>query len=231
MSSSSPTPDVERLSSSECHAEDGRGDLFVVSAPSGTGKTTLIRRLLAEYPRLAGGLRFSVSHTTRPPRPGDLAGRDYHFVDEARFRQMIAEERFLEWAHVFGRLYGTTREVVEELRDQGCDVLLDIDVQGALQVKARVPEAQMIFILPPSYQELERRLRGRQSDHEEQIRFRLATATREIAAVGHYEYVILNNDVSMACESLAGVFLARRSSRSRLQKRIDRVLATFPPSA
>lgn len=208
-----------------------RGELFVVSAPSGTGKTTLIRAVFERYPELAARIAFSVSYTSRARRPGDVPGRDYHFVDEATFEQMIAEDRFLEWAKVFGNYYGTARSAVVEQMAGGADVLLDIDVQGALQVQQRLPEAHSIFILPPSFAELEARLRGRKSDGEEQIRRRLATASREIREVGHYDYVILNDDVAAATQALAAIFLARRVTRSRMYPRIAQVLDSFPALA
>ncbi|RUM88612.1 MAG: guanylate kinase, partial [Thermovibrio sp.] len=153
-----------------------KGLLIVISAPSGTGKTTLVHMLLKEFP----DLEFSVSYTTRPPRPGEVDGRDYHFVDRKTFERMIEEGDFLEWAEVYGNLYGTSRTQVLKALNEGKDVILDIDTQGALQVKKNFPEAVLIFILPPSLKELERRLRNRGTDDEETIERRLKTAREEI---------------------------------------------------
>jgi len=205
-----------------------QGELFVVSAPSGTGKTTLVRALLAHHGSIARDLRYSVSHTTRPARPGEVHGRDYFFVSHEEFGSLIAADKFLEWADVFGRRYGTSGEVVASLRAEGHDVLLDIDVQGALQVKARMPEAQLVFVLPPSYQELERRLRSRQTDAPDQVAHRLAVACREVAEVDCYDYVIVNEDLVVATDALASIFLARRLRRSRMAQAAAAVLATFP---
>jgi guanylate kinase len=215
-------------------AEEGAamapGELFVLSAPSGTGKSTLIRRLFDHHPEVADGIRFSVSHTTRPSRPEERDGREYHFVDRGEFEAMIAAGRFLEWARVFGRhLYGTSREAVEEQLAAGWDVLLDIEVQGARQVLERWPEAVSIFVLPPSFEALEERLRGRAADGEGEIARRLRTARDEVRQCHRYEYVILNDDVDRACRALAAVFLARRHRRERMGGRIDRILDGFPP--
>lgn len=206
------------------------GELFVLSAPSGTGKSTLIRRLFDHHPEVAGGIRFSVSHTTRPPRPGEEDGREYHFVDRGEFEAMIAAGRFLEWARVFGRhLYGTSREAVERRLAEGWDVLLDVEVQGARQVLERWTEAVSIFVLPPSFAALAERLRGRGVDGDEEIARRLRTARGEVRHCHRYEYVILNDQVDRACRALAAVFLARRHRRERMGGRIDRILDGFPP--
>lgn len=204
------------------------GELFVLSAPSGVGKTTLIRRLFEHHRQVAESAVFSVSYTTRAARPGEVDGRDYFFVSRDEFEGMIAGERFLEWAVVHGRHYGTSREAVERELARGRDVLLDIDVQGARQVGSRCPEAVSIFILPPSFEILERRLRGRASDGPEQIERRLRTALEEIREHGRYDYVIVNDHLDRASEALAAVFLARRCRRPRAQLRIDRILASFP---
>ncbi len=208
-----------------------RQELLVLSAPSGTGKTSLIRRLFATYPRVAEGLVFSVSHTSRAPREGEVHGRDYYFVDRGEFEAMIAEDRFLEWAVVHGQYKGTSRAEVERLLAQGHDVLLDLDVQGAESVLRQDPEVPAIFILPPSYPELEQRLRRRGSDSPEQIELRLRTAREEMRRYPGYDYVILNDDLERACEALAAVFLARRFRRGRMQSQIDRILDGFPPPA
>ena len=204
------------------------GELFVLSAPSGAGKTTLIRRLFEVYPDVAERLTFAVSHTTRPARQGEVDGRDYHFVDRDRFEAEIEADGFLEWAVVHGHLYGTGRAGVETLRIGGRDVLLDIDVQGAEQVLDRCPEAVSIFILPPSFAELRRRLEGRASDSPEQVVRRLRTATEEVRRCELYEYVILNDDLEVACGSLAAVFRARQCHRDRMARTVQRVFDEFP---
>jgi guanylate kinase len=203
------------------------GELFVISAPSGTGKTTLVRSLFTPGSPIAARLRFSVSHTTRTIRQGDVEGRDYFFVDVPTFKDLIAQDYFLEWADVFGRFYGSSRAVVESQLSAGDDVLLDIDVQGALQVKARKPEACLIFILPPSFSELERRLRGRASDDPASVERRLETAAREVQEIGAYDYVILNDHLPTAAQALAAVLLARRHRIDRQKSDIERVLASF----
>lgn len=205
------------------------GEMLVLSAPSAVGKTTLIRRVFERYPRLAQRLAFSVSHTTRPPRPGEVEGESYHFVERTEFERMIAAGDFLEWAVVHGRLYGTSHAAVRELCNAGFDVVLDVDVQGARQISERHPEVPSIFILPPSYEEMERRLRSRGQDSEEQILRRLSNAREEMRCYSNYEYVILNDELERACEALAAIFLARRCRRDRMRSEIDRVLGGFPP--
>lgn len=186
------------------------GNLYIVSAPSGGGKTSLTRALL---PRLAqSGIEavISVSYTTRAPRPGEQEGVHYHFVDEATFVSMIDAGAFLEHAEVFGRRYGTGRQRTEQLLASGYDVILDIDWQGARQVRSRIPSAQGIFILPPSLSELERRLRARSQDDEATIARRMREARQEMSHYGEYDYVIVNDDFDRALEQLAAVFIAGR---------------------
>lgn len=207
-----------------------KGELFIVSAPSGTGKTTLIRRLFEQH-GLGDRLAYSVSHTTRPRRPGEVDGRDYHFVDESTFRAMVEEGRFLEWAVVHGQLKGTSEAPLEAQLGAGYDVVLDIDVQGAEQVLGRRDDAQSIFILPPSYAELERRLRARSSEDEAQIARRLAESRDELRCYRNYRYVMINDEVARASEALAAVIIARRYRRHRLQHQIDRIMAEFPADA
>ncbi len=196
------------------------GNLFIVAAPSGAGKTTLVGELLARD----GLIDLSVSHTTRPPRPGEVDGADYHFVDVATFTAMRARGEFLESAEVHGNYYGTSRRWLEERLRAGRDVLLEIDWQGARQVKALFPEAIGVFVLPPSYEELERRLRGRGQDQAEVIERRLTAAREEMQHVGEFEYVIINNDLQEALADLSAVV---RAARLRYAEQRERHAALF----
>ncbi|MES0872936.1 guanylate kinase [Sinimarinibacterium thermocellulolyticum] len=184
------------------------GRLTIVSAPSGGGKTSLTRALL---PRLAAhGVRacISVSYTTRAPRSGEVDGEHYHFIDEPRFLEMIAADAFLEHAQVFGRRYGTGRARTQALLDQGFDVILDIDWQGARQVRRVMPESCSVFILPPSLAELERRLRARSQDDDATIARRMGDAQREMSHYDEYDHLIVNDDFDRALEALTAVFLS-----------------------
>jgi guanylate kinase len=200
--------------------------LLILSSPSGAGKTTLTRKLRGEFPEL----RFSVSHTTRPPRANEQNGRDYHFVTRERFCELVAEGAFLEWAEVFGNLYGTsTAEVDTARRTDGCrGMIFDIDFQGARQIRAKAPEAVSVFILPPSMQELERRLRGRASDSEEVIQRRSEKAKLEIEHYALFDYVIVNEDLDTAFKTLGAVVLAERSRRAR-KAHLAEALLRSPP--
>lgn len=182
------------------------GRLFIVSAPSGAGKTTLVRRLLERDPRV----RLSVSHTTRAPREGESDGRDYHFVAADVFLSLRESGAFLESAEVHGNLYGTSRQGIDTQLGAGHDVVLEIDWQGARQVRARFPEALGIFVLPPSLAELELRLRGRAQDSDEVIARRLKNALDEIRHLGEFQYVILNNALEEATEDLVAIVRALR---------------------
>ncbi|MDY7095272.1 MAG: guanylate kinase [Acidobacteriota bacterium] len=204
-----------------------RGELFIVSAPSGTGKTTVIRRLLASGWIPPGSLQFSISHTTRQPRSGEADGKDYLFVEPAEFQQMIDEGRFLEWAEVYGNRYGTSREEVERRLKNGVDVLLEIDVQGAEQVMAQMPGAHGVLIVPPSYEELERRLRGRGSDEPGAINRRLRVSSSEIACYEAYDYVIINRDAERAAQAIASIILEKRHRRQRMNSEIQAILKDF----
>ena len=186
-----------------------RGSIIVISAPSGSGKSTLVKRLLASVP----GLVFSVSHTTRPRRLRERNGREYFFVTPARFKQMIAKEEFVEWADVFGNFYGTAWKQLRAAQAAGKDVLLDIDVQGHKLVRSRLPEAISIFVLPPSYRELERRLRRRHSDAPEVIERRLKAAREEMARWTEYEYLVVNDHLDRATKALRAVVEATRFRR------------------
>jgi guanylate kinase len=186
--------------------------LLIISSPSGAGKTTLCNRLRAEFPALA----FSVSHTTRKPRANEQNGREYHFVEHGEFRELVAKGAFAEWAEVHGNLYGTSLREVEQARGKDASgILFDIDYQGARQIRAKVPEAVAVFILPPSMEELERRLRGRASDDEVVVQKRLAKARDEIANYALFDYLVVNDDLDRAYDRLRGVVLAESARRQR----------------
>jgi guanylate kinase len=203
------------------------GELFILSAPSGAGKTTLIQNLVHGRFSDLGGLAFAVSHTTRQPRQGELDGRDYQFVDHATFLGMIEADAFLEWAKVHDNYYGTSRQEVFPRLERGIDVLLDIDVQGAEQVVSRVPEAHGIFVLPPGYDALERRLRLRGLDDDATIARRLAVSVGEVNRYDRYRYVIINDDARRASEALAAIILEKRYRRERIQSRVQEILRDF----
>lgn len=187
--------------------------LLILSSPSGAGKTTLTRLLLERCP----DLRFSVSHTTRTPRSSEVDGRDYHFVDRVRFLELVAEGAFLEWAEVHGNLYGTSTAEIDRARaTTGCaGMIFDIDYQGARQIKSKVSDVLAAFILPPSMQELERRLRGRASETEEAVQRRFAMARREIEHYALFDYIVVNEDVRRASDELAAIVIAERARRAR----------------
>lgn len=204
-----------------------RGALMIVSAPSGAGKTTLIRRALAEDGSALEGVKFSVSHTTRAARPGEVDGHDYHFVDESVFRKMLENDEFLEWAVVYGQRKGTSRAAVLPLLEQGFDVLLDIDVQGAAQVLKSYPQAASVLILPPSFAELERRIRARGGDAPEQLARRLALSLPAIERYELYDYVMLNDELSRAEETLRAILIAMRHRRERQSEWIGEIVEDF----
>lgn len=189
------------------------GKLFVISAPSGTGKTTLLKEVMAGLPKMA----FSVSHTTRDPRPGEKDGVDYHFVTREEFDSMIERGLFIEYAEVHNNLYGTSSAAIEKQLRAGLDVILDIDVQGAsILRKSNRIQAVHIFIAPPALDELEKRLRGRGTESEEKIQLRLKNAKDEIAAAPEYEYLMINDDFDDASRVLAGIVVAERARGHRL---------------
>ena len=188
-----------------------RGLLFVLSSPSGAGKSTIARMLMESDP----GIALSVSVTTRPKRAGETDGVDYHFVTDEEFERMLASGAFLEWAHVFGFRYGTLRNEVLKVIEQGRDVLLDIDWQGTQQLKQVDPDIVRVFILPPSMQELERRLRNRATDPEEVIQRRMARAAVEISHWAEYDYVLINNDANKCCELVLNILKAERLKANR----------------
>ena len=198
-------------------------DLFVVTAPSGTGKTTLIRRLLADL----DGIDFSVSYTTRPRRPGETEGVDYHFVDRAAFDRMVGEGGFLEWAEVHGQRYGTSTRLVDASLTAGRDVLLDVDTQGAASVRRLRAGAVLIFILPPDFGALERRLRERGLESEEAIERRLRNARAEVEHVKEFDYVVINDSLDDALTRLEAIVEAHRGRLSRQRQACEKILATF----
>ncbi len=202
---------------------DRATSVFVVSAPSGAGKSTVLSRVLKEV----GQLRFSVSHTTRKPRENEVDGVDYHFVDMATFESLRDQRLLLEWAQVHGHFYGTGLAELDRAGREGVDLLLDIDVQGAALVRSKLPEAVTIFILPPSYEELERRLRGRGLDSGTTIRRRLDAAREEMGYYGVYDYAIVNDDLDGCVDALKCVIRAARYRVSRMQEKARTVLMTF----
>ena len=200
-----------------------RGNLFVISAPSGSGKTTLVRRLLDAL----DDVRFSISFTTRPLRGSERDGADYHFVAEDDFRAKIEDGEFLEWAEVHGNLYGTSKTETERIRNAGEDILLDVDVQGAAQVRKAQPDAVTLFIMPPSFTVLEERLRGRRQDSDEVIEGRLNEARHEIHHYKDYDYVLVNDSVERTSELFKAIVLAERMRPHLLQDRIRPIIDSF----
>ena len=201
-----------------------RGNLFVIAAPSGAGKTTLVRALMTRVP----SLRFSISYTTRKPRPNEQHGRDYFFVDHAEFERMVAADEFLEHARVFDNYYGTSKAQVERMLRDGENVLLEIDWQGAQQIRRALPECRSIFVLPPSREALEQRLRGRQTDNDEVIARRLRDSIADMSHWNEFEYVVVNDDFERATAELETIVAGRgeplRRDRSELQTLLPRLL-------
>jgi guanylate kinase len=204
-----PVPSVPETSR---NSADRRGILFIISAPSGTGKTTLCKQLTSTVP----GLWHSISYTTRKPRPGEEQGREYFFIEEPEFQEMIHRNEFVEWARVYGNLYGTPRKTLTDQIERGIDVLLEIDVQGAIQVKKKFEDAVAIFILPPSMQVLRSRLQNRASDTPDEILRRLQKVKEEVWSYREYAYVVRNEDLSQSLRELESVFLAERLKTKRL---------------
>jgi guanylate kinase len=199
------------------------GNLIIVSAPSGAGKTTIV----AEVVRSLAGVRESVSFTSRPPRAAEQDGSHYHFVSEAEFKAMAARGEFLEWAEVHGNLYGTSRRAVDELLAAGEDVVLTIDVQGAANARRVFPDAVSVFILPPSYETLLSRLHARGANRSDDLRVRLGNAQHEIEQYRHFDYIIVNDELTIAVSELAAIILAARCSRPRRAAQAEDILATF----
>jgi len=204
-----------------------RGNLYIVSAPSGSGKTTLLQNLLRTFK----DLRFSVSYTTRKPRGGERNGVDYFFVDRPAFMQMVERGDFLEWAEYYGQLYGTSRSFVEQELENGKDIVLDIDVQGARQVKKKIPDAKAVFIMPPSFRELERRLRSRMLESDEAIRRRLDIAKGEIRFYRDYDYIIINDVLENSIQLLEAIVGNVYVVPATQQQRIEEIIASFGGTA
>ncbi|WP_201617288.1 guanylate kinase [Psychrobacter urativorans] len=199
------------------------GSLFIITAASGTGKTSLVKQLLAT----TNDLTVSISHTTRDPRPGEIDGHDYHFTEVDAFTSAIGESKFLEHAEVFGNYYGTAEQSVRAQLDSGVDVILEIDWQGALQVKQIFTDATMVFILPPSLSTLRQRLSTRAQDSVEVIEKRLAGAVTEMSQYVHFDYVIINDNFEVALTELKSIIVADRQKLARQQRRYHRIIATL----
>ncbi|MEX2273457.1 MAG: guanylate kinase [Vicinamibacterales bacterium] len=211
------------MSNKDWSCRQGRGILFVVSAPSGTGKTTLVERLVKDVP----GLQMSRSYTSRPTRPGEADGVDYNFISRRDFESRISLEQFLEWADVFGNLYGTGLADTESRLATGCDLVLTIDVQGARQVRAKPIPTVGIFVLPPSFGVLEQRLRGRSKDSEDAIQRRLDTAREEVSAFSEYDYVVVNDDIEACVARMQAIVIAERARLERSRAMAAEVIGTF----
>ncbi|MBX7185982.1 MAG: guanylate kinase [Vicinamibacteria bacterium] len=184
--------------------------LIVIAAPSGGGKSTVLKRVFAEVP----GLLFSISHTTRPPRPGEENGREYFFVDRERFRALVAQSAFLEWAEVHGNLYGTTRGELDRARALSRDLVLDIDVQGAEQVVKSHPSALTIFLRPPSLEVLKARLKGRGTDSEESLAVRIRNAEIELGRAGEFQHQVVNDDLDTAVNEVKAIIAAEHAKKA-----------------
>jgi guanylate kinase len=204
-------------------SSEGRGLLFIVSAPSGAGKTTLVERLVEQIPHL----RMSRSYTSRPARAGETDGVDYNFVSRERFEAMVAAGDFLEWAPVFGNLYGTCASETETQLAAGHDVVLVIDVQGARKVRAQGIPASAVFVMPPSFDVLEHRLRGRSKDSEAEIQRRLQVARDEVAAFTEYDYVVVNDELPGAVDRLRSIVIAERARLARMRDPAEAIVRTF----
>jgi guanylate kinase len=197
--------------------------VFIISAPSGSGKSTLVHRLLKTVP----GLTFSISYTTRPPRASETNGVDYIFITRAEFEARLAHGEFLEFAEVFGNYYGTNRSTFEQAVHQGKDLVLDIDVQGARQLKVAIPEAISIFVLPPSREVLEQRLRARSQDTEEVIQRRLKGAAEEVRNYKQYDYVLINRELEESAARLTSIVRAERLRKAKMEEEVRPILESF----
>jgi guanylate kinase len=202
---------------------DHRGNVFVVSAPSGAGKSTLTQRLVRTVPDLI----FSISFTTRKPRPGEVDGRDYFYIDDARFDAMVREGGFVEWVQVYGHRYGTGKDWLNGVLATGRDVLLDIETTGARNLRQAIPDARMIFILPPSAASLENRLRSRGKDSDEQIRIRMEHARHEMERYPAYDYLVMNDDLESAYHQFEAIILTTRATQERMAPAARTILEGF----
>ncbi|HWF84323.1 MAG TPA: guanylate kinase [Vicinamibacterales bacterium] len=210
--------------SSKSHVLAGaRGLLFIVSAPSGAGKTTLVERLVEQTPHL----KMSRSYTSRRAREGEIDGVDYNFVTRERFEAMVAVGEFLEWADVFGNLYGTSASDTDRLLEAGDDVVLVIDVQGARKVRRRGVETTAVFVMPPSFAVLEQRLRGRSKDSEEAIRHRLAVAREEVSSYAEYDFIVVNDELTAAVDKLRSIVIAERARLRCVRGTAEGIYRTF----
>ena len=189
-----------------------KGQLFIITAPSGTGKTTIIRNILKKN---IDGLSYSISHTTRKPRKGEINGLHYYFVDRATFEKMIKANEFLEWAVVYDQLYGTSLSSIDRELSSGKDILMDVDIQGAREIKRKYPESSSIFILPPSIDSLNERLQRRSKDDKKHIELRLKNAVEEIQKCREYDYIVVNNDLKQAIKEIEAIIIAQRINRRR----------------
>ena len=201
----------------------GRGLLFIVSAPSGAGKTTLVERLVEQVPHL----RMSRSYTSRAARQGEVDGVDYNFVTRERFEAMVAVGEFLEWADVFGNLYGTSAADTERILESGSDLVLVIDVQGARKVRRRGIETTAVFVMPPSFDVLEKRLRGRSKDSDEAVMRRLQIARHEVASFAEYDFVVINDELTTAVDRLRSIVVAERARLKCMRGEADAIVKTF----
>ncbi len=202
--------------------------VFIISAPSGSGKSTLVKRLMEkDLARAERRLQFSVSFTTRAPREGEVEGEHYFFISVAEFERLRDTDELLEWAEVFGNYYGTSQAILRKAKAAGKDLILDIDVQGAAQLKQRLNQAVSIFILPPSRQVLESRLRNRSSDSDEVIQRRLEEASNEIEEFGKYDYLLINDNLDASFEQLRGIILAERCRTERAREQVKKIVESF----
>jgi guanylate kinase len=197
--------------------------VFIISAPSGSGKSTLVHRLMQSVTQLT----FSISYTTRPPRPSETPGVDYIFISRPEFEERLARAEFLEYAQVFDNYYGTHRSTFEQAAHEGRDLVLDIDVQGARQLKVAIPEAISIFVLPPSREVLEQRLRARSQDSEEVIQRRLKGAAEEVRNYTQYDYVLINREIDESAARLASIVRAERLRKARMEEEVRPILKSF----
>jgi len=212
MTTTMPTSSLPSGPADSQHLPERRGILFIISAPSGTGKTTLCKQIATSV----SGLWHSVSYTTRKPRPGEESGREYFFIEEKQFQAMVARNEFMEYAHIYGNWYGTPRKALMDNMGKGIDVLLEIDVQGALQIKKKFEDAVYIFLLPPSMDVLRTRLQDRASDSQEEIHRRLQKVKEEVWSFREYYYIVRNDELAQSLNELQSIFIAERLKTKRL---------------